>query len=386
MQSSKTRLALGRTECGFTLVELLVVIAIIGILVALLLPAVQSAREAARRAQCQSNLRNVALAVLNYESAHKRFPMGTQFPELTNGYVPNIQSRTDFGESWVITVLPFMEGQALYDALVLENPSNGEPVAMQNALNIEQRGTELPVMLCPTDENNNVKYEGHGGNWARGNYAASVGLGALHPGAPPLQIIMGPTSSGWNGVSHTTGMKVAGAINYLVRGVMGPNAAVKLAQITDGTSNTIMLGEIRAGVQALDPRGTWAFGHAGGNLLAHYGFNGDDAGPNYSGDPNADDIGSSGGRGSDFSCTDPYLMEVGMPCYGGTSSSAFDQATTRSMHVGGVFMAMCDGSVQFVDETIETVVGPGTRCCSPWDHMVASQDGGSVQPLPGRGG
>src|SRR6478609_9359060 len=91
---------------GFTLVELLVVIAIIGILVALLLPAIQAAREAARRAKCQANLHNVALAVLNYESAKKKFPVG---------FVSQPSGNEAWG--WSVFILPYLEEQALYDKL-----------------------------------------------------------------------------------------------------------------------------------------------------------------------------------------------------------------------------------------------------------------------------
>ncbi|MCO6046503.1 DUF1559 domain-containing protein [Aeoliella sp. ICT_H6.2] len=355
---------------AFTLVELLVVIAIIGILVALLLPAVQAAREAARRAQCQSNMKNAALAVLNYESSRKKFPEGTVFPEISNGIVPGINSRTDFGMNWQVAVLPYLENQALYDAFVFED-ANGNPVAIQDAVNSPARGTEVPVLLCPSDaENNSVMYIGHGGNWARGNYAANVGNGALHPAGPSQQQILGPNSSAWSGAGNSSNNP------NRYRGVMGVNATTKVAQITDGTSNTIMLGEIRAGVQAEDPRGTWAFGHAGGNLLAFYGSGGDDNGPNAIFE-NADDIGgASAGRTGGFSCSQlqPYLMDVGMPCYGGAGAS-FDQATARSQHVGGVFLAMCDGSVQFTTNDIETS-GLFGGCCTPWDHMIAAKDGG----------
>ncbi len=116
---------------AFTLVELLVVIAIIGILVALLLPAVQAAREAARRAQCQSNLKNVALAALNYESAHKILPDGTVFQNVdANGRVPGIEANMNFGESWVVLILPQLENQALSDALVFKHPTTGAPIPM----------------------------------------------------------------------------------------------------------------------------------------------------------------------------------------------------------------------------------------------------------------
>src|SRR3954449_2067301 len=112
---------------AFTLVELLVVIAIIGILVALLLPAIQAAREAARRSQCESNLHNVALALVNYESSKKSLPMGTVFPELDgNGLVtnPTINTNVEFGRSWIVFILPYLENQALYDALVFKDPAS----------------------------------------------------------------------------------------------------------------------------------------------------------------------------------------------------------------------------------------------------------------------
>jgi len=365
-----------RSANGFTLVELLVVIAIIGILVALLLPAIQAAREAARRATCQSNLKNVALAVLNYESSKKILPMGTQFPVVP---IPTIQTNIDFGESWAVSILPQLEEQPLYDSFVFVNPSNGAKVPMRDASNLDERGTRIPVMLCPSDSNNQTPYSGHGGNWARGNYAANVGNGGMHtsldsdlnkPG------ITGPNSAGWNGISATTGTRLNPNFHHLTRGVMGPNVSVTLKQITDGTSKTIMLGEIRAGVTDGDPRGTWAFGHAGGNLIVWYASQGDSNGPNYCG-PSADDIGGASG----FSCSDPQLLAQCMPCYG---PGAFDQATTRSMHVGGVFVALCDGSVQFISDDIETSGSYGL-CCTPWDYLVASKDGeakGSTPPPP----
>src|SRR6266705_352987 len=98
---------------GFTLVELLVVIAIIGILVALLLPAVQAAREAARRARCESNIHNVALAVLNYESTKKILPNGMNTPQAEA--FAGVMTIQTYNANWIIDILPFMEEQPLHD-------------------------------------------------------------------------------------------------------------------------------------------------------------------------------------------------------------------------------------------------------------------------------
>src|SRR5690606_14857847 len=102
-----------RRISGFTLVELLVVIAIIGVLVALLLPAVQAAREAARRTTCQNNMKNTALAVLNYEGTFKTFPNGTNFDRARENQISQI---SDMGPNWVIETLPFMEFETLRDS------------------------------------------------------------------------------------------------------------------------------------------------------------------------------------------------------------------------------------------------------------------------------
>src|SRR5262245_56351867 len=116
-RSRKLSILVVRWHHGFTLVELLVVIAIIGILVALLLPAIQAAREAARRAQCSSNIHNAALAVLNYEAAKKSLPMGMTFDP---SFAGSVETLSHYGPNWVILTLPYMEGQDLYDAFDFE--------------------------------------------------------------------------------------------------------------------------------------------------------------------------------------------------------------------------------------------------------------------------
>jgi len=354
-----------RCSGAFTLVELLVVIAIIGILVALLLPAIQAAREAARRAQCQSQIHNLAIALLNYESAKKTLPNGMNFDPASN---PTVQSLAVYGPSWTMEVLPYMEEQATRDAfdpLTYQAPYTAKRVndAVLTGLNRKARGTIIPSLLCPSDGFNKVFYEGHGGNYARTNYAASAGRAFIYTG-----YMDGPNSTEWK--SNCT------------RGVMGPNAAVKLKRISDGTSKTIMLGEIRAGITTGDGRGVWALGHAGASLLANYGggLNADDNGPNFC-ELRADDVycdfASTGGGICSASGGNPIGQAECMNCYSG---SVFDQQTVRSQHPGGAYLAMADGSVQWVSDDIETS-GCFGQCCSVWDWMIASADGGRGGPF-----
>jgi prepilin-type N-terminal cleavage/methylation domain-containing protein len=338
---------------GFTLVELLVVIAIIGILVALLLPAIQAAREAARRAQCQSNLKNVALAVLNYESTQKTTPKGMTFHPLLE---PTIGTLSRFDANWIIFILPYLEEQPLYDSFNFQRPINDASKALDTNLNYQARGKEISVLLCPSDGKNRVLYQGaigsgHGGNWARTNYAGNAGGAFLYYGCTPADICAsGPDSEGWK--------------NNKLRGVMGPNASVKLRRVVDGTSKTILVGEIRTGITDKDARGIWAMGHAAASLVAMYGSGGDANGPNacY---PFADDTYSN-------VCGTSEAIDQCVDCYSG---NAFAQATVRSLHTGGAYVAMTDGSVQFISDDIETSGNFGSWG-SLWDRLIASADEG----------
>jgi len=377
-----------RTAAAFTLVELLVVIAIIGILVALLLPAIQAAREAARRAQCEANIHNVALAILNYESAMKTLPEGMTFD--TNG-VSNVQVIARYGPNWIIKILPYLESQALYDSF---DPASMKPPytpgineAGASNRNITARATVIPVLLCPSDSFNQVKFLGggtggavfgDGTSWGRSNYAANTGRSFIYGALSAANIhFSSPLSLPWSGKFDPANPTQQTAACY--RGVMGPLAAVKLRQIVDGTNKTIMLGEIRAGITERDGRGVWALGHAGASLLAGYGAGGDDMGPNHC-DANGDDVHGPGVCGSGTLCGPDTGPEC-MSCY--ATSGGFDQATTRSKHPGGVHVAMCDGSVQWVSDDIETTPCYVDTCCTAWDFMITSGDGGVGGGLQG---
>jgi prepilin-type processing-associated H-X9-DG protein len=284
-----------------------------------------------------------------------------------------VHTMSQFGPNWIIKVLPDLEDQALADMFDL-SPGVGIEDPGAGNRNIEARGTSISVLLCPSDPNNQTKYTGHGGNWARGNYAASAGRAFIYgnplPGANPSEAHMsGPYSKSWSGKVWSAGDNL-----YCRRGVMGPNVGIELKQITDGTSKTIMVGEIRAGIVPEDPRGTWALGHAGASLIARYGGGGDANGPNacYS---NSDDIPLAAYDDPAAVCAAPGESTTALECMT-VSHGGFDQATVRSRHPGGAHVAMADASVQFISDDIETTgcYGP---CCSVWDFMITSSDNGN---------
>ena len=348
---------------AFTLVELLVVITIIGILISLLLPAVQSAREAARRMQCQNNLKQLSLAVLNYESQWQIFPPSSCWAAGAN---PNDNGQLgNYRANWVILVLPFLEQQALYNTFDFTAPISGNT----SAANVAARSVQLSTMLCPSDSHSREAFMGSqnsatsalGDNWARGDYAANACLGQMIYGTSCSYCGALPTSTCWN-------------LGYM-RGVMGANCAVTIAQIRDGTSNTVLVGEIRAGVTNFDSRGVWALSGGSSALWGHGGIlktvsGGDDYGPNCT-SSSGDDVLAGTAIASAFGGSDGLVNE-GMPCY--DSLTADNQQTARSMHTGGVNTVFADGSVHWLGDYIQVVPSTSTKL-SAWDRLMASADG-----------
>jgi hypothetical protein len=310
---------------GVTLVELLVVIAIIATLVGILLPAVQSAREAARRTQCLSRMRQVALALHAYHGARGRFPEGMidAINDVSAGY----------RICWMHHLLPFLEEEPLYkqlkpqmDALI---PNN---VGM---VGVEGRNTVVGELVCPSSPGGvrtNTPYgDGVGSQGCFGNYVLCAG-------------------------SRAFGTK---AESLAMNGIFYPKSRTKIAQVTDGLSRTLMVGELivvpRDGGDrsacaywgAMDYRGAYFNSVHGGTLFTTLNPPNSSV-PDYMWDACANfPAGSSQPRTPCGGCTDTSKTNVG----------------GRSMHLGGMNIAMGDASARFIDEQIDPLVwqGLGTR-------------------------
>jgi prepilin-type N-terminal cleavage/methylation domain-containing protein len=373
-----------RLRRGFTLVELLVVIAIIGILVAMLLPAVQAAREAARRSQCQNNCKNLGLSMMNYEGVYKKFPVAINTEPLDPDPIARASDGTRLYHNWAIDILPFMEEQGLYDTFHLVRADTGRLQTLTSAnipaaalggsnkpanTNVIARSTELSLQLCPSDIGSNNLFDagapGSPGNannmWARGNYGYNVGLALILRS----EEVWKKTALDEDGVSMTCG-----------RGVGGADKSATIAQITDGTSHTVALFELRVGLGPVDRRGVWAMQMVGSNLVSQHGAN-YALGPNDC-TPGSDDI--IGNQDIISAFGQEFLRQECMLPYESGSWNVSAQIVTRSQHPGGIFATMCDGSVQFISDFVETGGQTnGLRCAEnlfgAWQRLTCPDDG-----------
>lgn len=347
---------------GFTLVELLVVIAIIGILVALLLPAIQAAREAARRSGCTNNMRQLALANLNYESTHKKFPYARKY-DLWDAY------------TWTQLILPQLEEHAVYDGFwtLPETPirtggvSNYTPLADDERIRNSREAIITPF-YCPSDttpEANEIGTPAFG--FYRGNYRGCVGSGDMYglviPGQPfndAFRILGTPdyTSPFGPGVLAVTS---DGGIDRSPGDITFPESTFqcRMAQISDGTSNTVLLSE------GIVPQGNVWGGALGETVYGNMG------GAIYSNatPPNTTLPDRIDGPCPDYSPDLQYPEGLCQPrsanLHPGDVSKAGlrGYAAARSHHPGGVNAAMADGSVSFVQDGVDWAVwrAAGTR-------------------------
>ncbi len=301
---------------AFTLVELLVVIAIIGVLVALLLPAVQSAREAARRSQCSNNLKQLALGMHNYHD--------------TLGKLPYSASHWGYG-GWVKMTLAFIEQKAIADRW-------NENVTYGSQPNLDLCRIRIKAHMCPSDNPTRSNWGGGNQDMANFNYAVNLGNTTVYRVSP------------FNGVTFQEApFRYEEAVTTNIR-------TFGFATITDGTSNTLLLGHVRQGQRPTsgqsDLRGLIWYGHHAGITTHEL--------PNTT----VPDYVQNGW------CADPVLFaSIKMPCAtesGQATGATPKNLSSRSTHPGGVEVAMCDGSVQFITNSIDRPI---------WRNLGSSQDG-----------
>lgn len=324
---------------GFTLVELLVVIAIIGVLVSLLLPAVQQAREAARKLQCSNNLKQLALAVQNYESAKGKLPAAGHFAPPSEAlywgvgdWRIDLQSGTQ--HNWTYDLLPYMEQQALHDQI---DPDKHITEAPDSAL-----ASPPAALQCPSDLSSGRMFQTTRRTYS-GHREVAIGKASYAAYASPF---------------HIDSMYQTGPIALY---------GMSLRKVLDGTSLTLMLSEVRSRDNESDQRGAWLLPWSGASLLSmdfHPQFYGDssegDPVQAYSYEPDVRSLGYTqvpNGPLPDvlYQCPDSAAAQLeGMPC--NTAYLGYISSAPRSNHIGGVNAGFVDGHIEFLSEDIDEFV------------------------------
>lgn len=319
---------------GFTLVELLVVIAIIGVLVSMLLPAVQAAREAARRMSCGNNMKQLGLALHQYHDKYKLFPpdaiyLGNQ--KNTNSAPADVRNFT-----WCSLLLPYMEQQPLHDRINFSVPGWAQTVANQGNGDVLLKSISLEAFVCPSDIGTNGAEDYH--DYSVTSYAGNAG---------------------WDG--HRRGV-----VDQMRIGPFTLMESTAMSDIRDGTTHTILLGEVtNAGFVRLPGVSPWAGGK--GKLRANRQsrvartlmvvdapFPGEDDDPEWQwvlAAKQGELRRADGSSGNYWWHALPYLFP---PIYVDQFAMNNDWPGAGSLHPGGAQFTLCDASVRFIPETIST--------------------------------
>jgi prepilin-type N-terminal cleavage/methylation domain-containing protein len=237
-------------RAAFTLVELLVVIAIIGVLIGLLLPAVQSAREAGRRSACFNKLKQLGLGMHHFQDAYKQLPAASWNYSAANGGSPHVNART-----WMIDLMPFIELNDLYSQYDPTKSMTDSSGGFPNSNYWVFGGKTFPIQMCPSNpyaaSKKTIKgnpFAGFNDNQLTGGtcYAPSLGPAPFH--IKPADCYINCSSSGLCCVSGPNGSWWGYDKQTDIPGLFHPIAdlQIRFAEITDGLSNTIMLSETRA--------------------------------------------------------------------------------------------------------------------------------------------
>jgi prepilin-type N-terminal cleavage/methylation domain-containing protein/prepilin-type processing-associated H-X9-DG protein len=324
-----------RTIRGFTLIELLVVIAIISVLIALLLPAVQSAREAARRAQCANNLKQLGLAIHNYLEVSNVFPLGSyQKPQLIT------PCGTTHEQSFLVGLAPFFEETQVYNAYNFS-------VNVYDFANLTVHGIGTSILWCPSDPKVNQIQD----------LSASI-TAATGQNPPPIQRMAYNSYKANAGTWFAPGLSdyptdpTFAAAKAQAKGLIYFYSSNSIASVTDGTSNTLLLAESAYGKLAGDDAiffGWWTSGDYGDTMFTTlYPIN-------------------------------PQSKLGGNPNTTVVSIDTFESAAS-SFHPGGINAAFADGSVRFIKESINTM--PFNQATGIPNGITARANGGCTNSAP----
>lgn len=308
------------TRTAFTLVELLVVIAIIALLMGLLLPAVQGARESARRIQCANNLKQLGLALQAYDQSNGEFPAGSVSQEVTSygplGDASAASGAGLHGTSWMLAVLPQLEQANLF------NQWNFSTNVLGNAVTAQR---DVAGFYCPSRRSGLRSGDGSrmiNTGWTGGgtDYGGCAGGANLFTNAVPHP---------WASVNSNIGDEWHQTKR---RGAFRPNRSVKVASMRDGTSNTILVGELqRLTIRSPIPDRASQDGWAVGGMATVFGTN-----------------------DKEVSCSSSCRQTGGM--------NNFFFENPGSDHFGGATFGMADGSTNFISENVDSILFRNLGC------------------------